>query len=34
MKTSSVTGNLIIEFDVKFPEKLSDEQTEQISNIL
>ena len=34
MKTSNQTGNLIIEFQVKFPEKLSEDQVKQIENIL
>lgn len=34
MKTNSQTGNLIVEFQVKFPDKLSEEQIKQIQNIL
>lgn len=34
MKTPNEVGNLIIEFNIKFPEKLSHEQIEQISKVL
>jgi DnaJ-class molecular chaperone len=34
MIREGITGNLVLEFDVKFPESLSAEQKEAIGNIL
>jgi DnaJ-class molecular chaperone len=34
MKTGQNPGNLIIEFDISFPDKLSEEQIKGLTNIL